>query len=286
MQFFVQSSLHYQVSGPSTLLCSLKCVKTPSQEVLNESLSTSRDTYRSDMSLGLEENRFTLFETSEAGPLSIFYEATASTSVQTVPFAEINNQDVHTLDPAVIPYLFPSRYAPADRMRAVANDHFGGIQGHLDQALAIEDWLNKHIAYAPGSSKEQYSAMETYENRSGVCRDFAHLGIALCRALSIPARYVTVYAFQLQPQDFHAVFEVYVGGRWYLIDGTRIAPLNGMIRIAQGRDAADAAVATLFGNIAGTGIEVNTLVGKDETEVFQPLNRADLRNAGNALCLG
>lgn len=171
-------------------------------------------------------------------------------------------------------------------MRAIANDLFGGIAGYLDQALAIEDWLHQHIAYAPGSSGEQSSALDTYETRSGVCRDFAHLGIALCRALSIPARYVTVYAFQLQPQDFHAVFEVFVDGNWYLIDGTRIAPLNGMIRIAQGHDAADAAVATLFGSIAGTGIEVNALIGMDETETFQPLTRTDLREAGNALCLG
>lgn len=264
----------------------MKCVKTPSQEVLNESLTTSRDTYRSDMSLGMEENRFTLFETSNAGPLSIFYEATATTSHQIISIADINNQDVHTLDPGVIPYLFPSRYAPADRMRAIANDLFGHLSGHLDQALAIEEWLNQHIAYAPGSSEEQSSALDTFENRSGVCRDFAHLGIALCRALSIPARYVTVYAFQLQPQDFHAVFEVYVGGTWYLIDGTRIAPLNGMIRIAQGRDAADAAVATLFGNISCNGLEVSTMIGKDETEQFQPLTRADLNNAGNALSLG
>ena len=286
MQFYVQSALHYQVSGPSTALCSLKCVKTPGQQVLDERLSTSRDTYRSDMSLGMEENRFTLLETSASGPLSIFYEATAATSHQIVPIAEINNQDVHTLEPAVLPYLFPSRYAPADRMRAIANDLFGHLTGHLDQAHAVEDWLHQHVAYAPGASEEQSSALDTFENRSGVCRDFAHLGIALCRSLSIPARYVTVYAFQLQPQDFHAVFEVYVGGTWYLIDGTRIAPLNGMIRIAQGRDAADAAVATLFGNISGNGLEVSTLIGKDETEPFQPLTRADLNQAGNALSLG
>lgn len=284
MQFFVQSSLHYQISDSATLLCSLSCVRSAAQQILEERLTTSREVRRDDVSLGAEENRFTLLETSVSGDLTLSYEATVATSPLVIPLSEIESRDLYTLDPTVIPYLFPSRYAPSDRMRAMANDLFGDIEGHLAQALAIEDWLYSHLAYLPGSSKEQSSALETFEQRSGVCRDFAHLGIAFCRALSIPARYVTVYAFQLQPQDFHAVFEVYVGGAWYLIDGTRIAPLNGMIRIAHGRDAADAAVATLFGNIVGTGIEVSTLIGARETAVFEPLTRWDLRAGNNALC--
>ena len=286
MQFFVQSSLHYEVSGPSTLLCSLRCVESSNQQVIGESLNTSREVRQSDLSLGLEENRFSLFEIFEPGPLSVAYRSTVSTSHGTVPIAEIRNQELHTLPAAVLPYLFPSRYAPSDRVRPIAGELVGDLPGNLDQALAVEEWLHRHLTYAPGSSDEQSSALDTYETRTGVCRDFAHLGIAFCRALSIPARYVTVYSFQLQPQDFHAAFEVYVDGQWFLVDGTRIGPLNGMIRIAQGRDAADAAVATLFGNISGCGVEVETLLAKNETAVFEPLFRNDLNQAGNALVLG
>lgn len=285
MRFFVNSTLHYQVTGSSTLLCSLSCVRTPGQQVSDESIVTSRQVVRHDLSVGTEENRFTLLEIAQPGDLDVEYQATARIAPWTVPHSQIQHHEIHSLDARTIPYLFPSRYAPSDRMRAIANDLFGGIGGHFNQALAIEDWLHRNIAYWPGSSKEQSSALETFEQRSGVCRDFAHLGIAFCRALSIPARYVTVYAFQLQPQDFHAVFEVSIGGTWYLIDGTRIAPLNGMIRIAQGRDAADAAVATLFGNILGTGIEVSTLIGAEETDHFEPVTREDLRAREEALCL-
>ncbi len=285
MRFYVQSSLFYQVSGPSTLLCSLRCLKTPGQSIFEEYLNVIGDAYRSDLSVGMEENRFTKLETSADGDLTIEYNAIAETTVAFHQASEVETIGVHSFSPDVIPYLFPSRYAPSDRMRALAWDLFGHLDGSLNQALAIEDWLFEHIAYVPGASDEQSGALETFLSRSGVCRDFAHLGIAFCRALTIPARYVTVYAYQLEPQDFHAVFEVYVDGRWYLIDGTRIAPLNGMTRIAFGRDACDASVATLFGNIVGTGMSVQCQVSFDETEPFQPLSRADLRSRGEVLLM-
>lgn len=283
MRFYVKSSLQYQVSGPSTLLCSLRCLKTPGQSIFEEYLTLQGEAFRTDLSVGLEENRFTKLETSEVGELTVEYEAIAKTTVGIKPKREIQTAGVQTLDAVVIPYLFPSRYAPSDRMRGLAWDLFGDIQGHLNQALAIEDWLHEHISYVPGASDEQSGALETFLTRSGVCRDFAHLGIAFCRALTIPARYVTVYAYQLEPQDFHAVFEVFVDGRWYLIDGTRIAPLNGFVRIAFGRDACDAAVATLFGNISGTGMSVHCQISYDADEKFTPLTRAGLEANAEAI---
>lgn len=286
MQFFVNSHLHYQISSPATILCSLSCVRTPGQLVYDESLTTSRQVIRTDLSVGQEENRFTKLEISEPGELTVQYQATASTQVSLRAISDVDIEDSPTLHASVIPYLFPSRYAPADRMRAAANDLFGHINGQLNQALAVEDWLYSHLSYQIGVSNEQTWALDTLEHRAGDCRDFAHLGISFCRALTIPARYVTVYAFQLQPQDFHAVFEVFVNGTWYLIDGTRIAPLNGMIRIAMGRDASDAAVATLFGGIEGQGISVQTMLSADENDVFTPITREDLRSWGKVLALG
>lgn len=109
--------------------------------------------------------------------------------------------------------------------------------------------------------------------------DFAHLGIAFCRALTIPARYTTVYAYQLQPQDFHACFEAYINGEWYLFDAKNLEPLNGMIRISTGRDASDAAVATLFGEIQGVGLAEKCDCDDDN---FQGVTRQNLQGQGNA----
>ena len=116
--------------------------------------------------------------------------------------------------------------------------------------------------------------------RSGVCRDFAHLGIAMCRALTIPARYFTGYAHQLEPQDFHACFEASIGERWLLFDAARLAPLNGLVRIATGRDAADAAVAKLFGGVVGTKVTVNC---QPADEGFVPLRGEQLYRHGFSL---
>lgn len=285
MRFFVKSSLQYQVSGESTLLCSLRCLKTHGQSIHEENLEVMGEALRTDLSVGMEENRFTKLETSTVGDLTVEYDAIARTTVAYHEIEGIETIGVNTFGPEVIPYLFPSRYAPSDRMRSLAWDLFGHIEGSFHQALAIEDWLHEHISYNPGSSDEQSGALETFLTRSGVCRDFAHLGIAFCRALTIPARYVTVYAHQLEPQDFHAVFEVYVNGTWYLIDGTRIAPLNGMVRIAFGRDACDASVATLFGGIVGTGMSVHCQISCDESELFVPQARDEMIERGEAIFL-
>ena len=117
-------------------------------------------------------------------------------------------------------------------------------------------WIHDHLVYQPGASNEQTTADETLMKRAGVCRDFAHLGIAFCRALGIPARFVSCYAYGLVPSDFHAVFEAYLSGRWWLFDATRQAQLDGLVRIGIGRDAAEIAFSTPFGNFAATGMQV------------------------------
>jgi transglutaminase-like putative cysteine protease len=99
----------------------------------------------------------------------------------------------------------------------------------------------------PGSTDSSSTAVDVLVQGAGVCRDYAHLGMALCRAMGIPARYVSGYAVDLEPPDFHGFFEVYLDQRWFLFDATRMAPLDGLVRIASGRDAADAAFATLVG---------------------------------------
>ena len=134
-----------------------------------------------------------------------------------------------------MPFLLPSRFVPSDRLSAFACREFGDLPKGQSRVTAICNWLYNNIDYRRGSSNEQTTADESLLLRAGVCRDFAHLGIAFCRALNIPARFVSCYAYGLEPRDFHAVFEAYLDGRWWLFDGTRQANLDGLVRIGVGR---------------------------------------------------
>ncbi len=143
-----------------------------------------------------------------------------------------------------ITYLRPSRYAEHDRLFQVARAEFGGLTG-LELVTAVGDWVHDNIAYISGSSRPTDGAVDTYLSRAGVCRDFAHLVVALLRAWDVPARLVSVYAPGLRPMDFHAVVEAWVDGAWHVVDATRLAPRRSMLRIATGRDAADTAFLTV-----------------------------------------
>jgi transglutaminase-like putative cysteine protease len=147
--------------------------------------------------------------------------------------------------------------------------------------VAISDWIYDNVEYLRGSTSSETSAYDTVTQRTGVCRDFAHLGIALCRALNIPARYFTGYAYQLEPPDMHACFECFIGGRWTVFDPTRLAHLNGLVRVGVGRDAADAAVASIFGSACLKNMSVNCQLGAEET--FAPLARKHLSRHAVAL---
>jgi transglutaminase-like putative cysteine protease len=158
------------------------------------------------------------------------------------PFVEIQY-----LPDAVLSYLLPSRYCESDRFGQMAAEITAGWQPGYDQVAAILQWLRSSIRYVPGSSDFPISAIEVNARQSGVCRDLSHLGIALCRGLSIPARMVVGYLYGLEPMDLHAWFEAYVGGRWYTFDATQSEPRGGYVAIGYGRDAADVAVYSQFG---------------------------------------
>lgn len=147
-------------------------------------------------------------------------------------------------------YLRPSRYCPSDHVVGLAVAEFGGLPAGRPRVEAIADWINRRVGYVPGSSAVHDSAEDTLLTGTGVCRDFAHLGITLCRALQIPARFVAVYPPGLDPMDFHAVFEAWIDGSWLTYDATRKAPRPSLVRVATGRDAADAAFASVLGGIA------------------------------------
>jgi transglutaminase-like putative cysteine protease len=158
------------------------------------------------------------------------------------PFVEIQN-----LPDSVLTYLLPSRYCESEQFGQMAAEITAGERLGYDQVSAIETWLRNNISYLPGTSDTFVSAAEINERQSGVCRDLSHLGIALCRSLSIPARLVVGFLHNLEPMDMHAWFEAYVGGRWYTFDATQTVLRPGYVAIGYGRDAADVAVYNQFG---------------------------------------
>ena len=161
-------------------------------------------------------------------------------------------------------YLRPSRYAESDRLVALAHAEFAGISGAPDLLAAVSSWVGTQLRYVPGSSGPTDGAVHTLLRRQGVCRDYAHLVVALLRALDIPARVVAVYAPGLEPMDFHAVAEALVDGCWRVVDATLLAPRATLVRIATGRDAADTAfLSTYRGAATLVGTEVMAVLDGD-----------------------
>jgi transglutaminase-like putative cysteine protease len=157
-------------------------------------------------------------------------------------------------------YLRPSRYCESDSLAPTAASEFAGLQG-LELLQAVIDWVNDKLTYVTGSSLPTDGAVRTLLARQGVCRDFAHLSIALLRALNVPARLAAVYAPGLSPMEFHAVAEALVDGRWWVVDATQLAPRQSLLRVATGRDAADTAFLTNFGAATQlNGLEVTAVV--------------------------
>ena len=195
------------------------------------------------------------------GELALRYEAVVDGRAEPVP--------VEPLD--LIAARRPSRYAESDQLLPTAQSEFGGLSGKplLD---AVSSWVGARLAYISGSSKPTDGATETLLARQGVCRDYAHLVVALLRALDVPARLVAVYAPGLDPMDFHAVAEAYVEDAWHVVDATALAPRGTLLRIATGRDAADTAFLTTIGGLVAFGSMTVTAVadvlpGDDLTEL-------------------
>jgi transglutaminase-like putative cysteine protease len=149
-----------------------------------------------------------------------------------------------------IVYLRPSRYAESDRLAAVARAEFAGLTTPTALLTAVSSWVGTRLSYVPGSSGPTDGAVDTLLTRQGVCRDYAHLVIALLRALDVPARMTAAYAPGLDPMDFHAVAEASVDGCWRVVDATLLAPRAALVRIASGRDAADTAFLSTYGGAA------------------------------------
>ena len=181
------------------------------------------------------------------GPFAIHFSATVQTAdlIDVAPGAPY--MPVEELPDDVLHFTLPSRYCQSDQLGKLASEVTKNATPGYDQAEAIRKWIHENIKYQYGTSDASTSAIDTADKRVGVCRDFTHLGISLCRALNIPARMVVGYLYELNPMDLHAWFEAYVDGRWFTFDATQAEPRGNRIAVAYGRDAADVAFTTQFG---------------------------------------
>ena len=250
----LQVDLRYEIdSRGADFVFNVHAAHTRSQIVRAENLSLSQaiDTQMfTDPATG---NRYLRLR-AQPGELLLSYSATVEMTHYSAEPAQIAEVAVRDLPPAVIGYLYPSRYCQSDRLGRLAIREFGNLwQGHA-RVQAIRDWVLARVTFTSNTSTSNTSAIDTLVEQVGVCRDFAHLMIALCRAVNIPARFATGTDYgadpALGPPDFHAYVEVFLGGRWYIFDPSGTAIPMGFVRFGTGRDAADVAFATIFGGVA------------------------------------
>lgn len=277
MIFEVAAEIDYAVGFRSAMILSLHAQESSSQKILEEEFAIEPRVAFAEFR-DEHGNRFVRLDTAKRKELSVRYSASVDCTFDVCRADQIAATPVTALDHPAVTYLFPSRYCQSDRLGKLAWDLFGNLETPYDKVVKITEWIYDNVDYLPGSTNAVTSAYDTVTQRVGVCRDFAHLGIALCRALNIPARYFTGFAYELQPRDFHACFECLIGGNWMVFDATRLAQLNGLVRIATGRDAADTAVASVFGSAIPTRMKVSCKLGKKQK--FVPIRNEKLGARG------
>ncbi|MCR8559775.1 transglutaminase family protein [Mucilaginibacter sp. BJC16-A38] len=269
MKFNVHTEMEYTAASAGTLILNIHALRTPRQTVISEEFVIDPYIKVEELISVGNDNRVFRFEIAENSNIKVIYKATIDNYCEVKDYSNLVEIPIAQMDNSILPYLYPSRYCQSDKLYRLANNLFGHIDNPFQKVLALTEWINKNVQYLSGSTNAQTSAYDTVTQQLGVCRDFAHLGIALCRALTIPARYFTGYAYELKPADFHACFEAYLGNEWILFDATGLVPLNGLIKIASGRDAADTAIANIFGNVSFTSMLVSCELAEDG---FNPYN--------------
>ncbi len=253
MRLSIDAHLDYGLSSPADLLLALEVAQMHDQKLVTDRLVV--DGVEPMRPIAADESLGRRTWARGTGRVTAHYTATVDIDRAPVLLAGLAADDLKELPSLVVPYLFPSRYCEADRFETAVRREFGDASGG-DKVQAMADWIHNHLDYVPGSSDVDTTAADTFVAHRGVCRDFAHLLIAMARAAGIPARMVGAYAWKLEPQDFHAVVEVWLAGDWHLVDATGLAPTEGIVRIGVGRDATDISFLTTFGEAYFIGQQV------------------------------
>ncbi|WP_332683202.1 transglutaminase-like domain-containing protein [Bosea sp. (in: a-proteobacteria)] len=266
MKLKIVATLIYRFDQETPVIVAIEPARSADQVILSEQLLIDQPAELirdEDPATGARRFRTTL-----SGQVSIQYQGLIDNGTRPQVQAEARQLAWAELPAEVLPYLLPSRFCPSDNLMRFAQREFSEVAGGGEKVLAVLDWMQEHVDYVHGVSTAQTTAEQTFIDRAGVCRDFAHLGIALCRALNLPARAVSAYAAELDPPDFHAIFEVFLDGRWWLVDPTRLAPIEGIVRIAAGRDAADIAFLTSASlcQCLNQWVEVSRIEGSEPAE--------------------
>ncbi|MBC7918243.1 MAG: transglutaminase family protein [Rhodoferax sp.] len=248
-------ALSYEVSQPGCdFILNIHAAQTAHQAVVSESLSISQPLLTSLYTDTVTHNRHLRMQ-AEAGSLFVNYEAVVELAHHSAQPEDIAEVPVAQLPGGVLPYIYPSRYCESDRLHRLAVKEFGHLPKGYSRVRTICEWVQQRVTFRSNASNGNTTAVDTLIDEAGVCRDFAHLMIALCRGINIPARFATGIDYGadpiLGPTDFHAYVEAFLGGRWYLFDPSGTAIPMGFVRFATGRDAADCAFATMFGSVRG-----------------------------------
>lgn len=243
----VGSELTYEVRSSTVFLFQINSAFTDRQRVLAEQLTFNPEVSVEACQVGMEGNRLHRVIV-EPCQLQVSYRATVELSPDIDRSTEVGESTPAQMPAEVLTYMNPSRYCESDLLARFAFEEFGQHERGFQRVQSICDWVYDHLDYTPGSTTVTTTAADVLLQRTGVCRDYAHLTIALCRGIGIPARYVSGYAVDLEPPDFHGFMEAFLDGQWYLFDPTQLAPVCGLVRIGVGRDAADVAFATLTGD--------------------------------------
>ena len=260
MNIAVGCTFRYQVVAPSAAFTFNVLINTgPEQRVLSETISCSPE-ITAEIAATSKGERVLRVEVP-TGPFELRYAATVEVDRPEMP-SVVPADKPGRLPLSILTYTLPSRYCESDRFAPLAWELFGKVEDRGEQVRSICKWVGDNIEYLPGSTDGRTSAWDVYQSRKGVCRDYTHLMIAFCRALSIPARYVGGYAVGLEPMNFHACVEAYLGGAWRLFDPTDgIAP-GLIVEATRGRDASTAGLTTIFGKVQPETVVVQCTVAE------------------------
>jgi transglutaminase-like putative cysteine protease len=244
MRLSIATRLEYHFDFPTDVLLQLEAAAIPEQIIENAHINVGDCMHFARVpALDMIGDRIWI---NIQGRMIVDYSAVVSVNRILDDCLELEKVPPHRLPGETVQYLMGSRYCPSDQFQSFVIDEFGSLEGGA-RIIAMRDWIQKHFSYVPGVSSSETTALDTFVRRQGICRDYAHVMITLARASGIPARFASVYALGVEPQDFHAVAEVFLGGEWHLVDATGMAREGAMAKIGIGRDAADVAFLTAYG---------------------------------------
>ncbi|RYD56723.1 MAG: transglutaminase family protein [Sphingomonadales bacterium] len=244
MKLSIRAELDYRFAEPTDVLLQLEAAAIPEQRIESANINVSPCDHFARVAA--HDTIGERIWVRANGQLSVRYEAIVSIDRLLTDCLDLPRIEPRFLPGETIQYLFGSRYCPSDQFQSFVEAEFGGLDGG-QRVIAMRDWIEKSFSYVPGASTAETTAVDTFVRREGICRDYAHVLITLVRASGIPARIASVYALGVNPPDFHAVAEVFLGGEWHLVDATGMAEEAAMAKIGIGRDAADIAFLTAYG---------------------------------------